>query len=423
LDFSLFMPEKDLFSEKQDQFRKIADDLGLGKEIIERLEVPERVLQFQIPVLMKNGKVKVFSGFRSQHNNTLGPYKGGIRFHPQVSASEVSALAMIMTWKCALAGIPFGGGKGGVIVNPFELETEELERLSRGYVRGVFPIIGPEVDIPAPDVNTNAKIMSWMADEYSKLSKKDCPASFTGKPKGCWGLEGREEATGFGGVVILEKLREKMGFDPKETTIAIQGFGNVGSNFAKLAFEKGYRILALSECEGGVVVEKGLNPNETLRCREEKGKIAGCYCVGSVCDLNLGRNISNEELLEMDVDILVLAAVENVISSSNAKKIKAKYIIEMANAPTTNDAEKMVKAMVVPDILANSGGVVASYLEWLQCKEKKVWEKNKSLKEISKILSKAFDNVWDQSKNNLREAAYRLAALKVSEALKKKGCQ
>jgi len=419
------MKNKKFFLDSQKQLKKIADILKIESEILQELEEPHRVIKFQIPVLMDNGKKKIFSGFRVQHNNALGPYKGGIRFHPDISEDEIKTLAMLMTWKCALVGLPFGGGKGGVIVEPRKLSRGELERLSRGYVQRVFPLIGPDTDIPAPDINTNPQIMAWMTDEYSKLKGEDSPAAFTGKPKDPWGLEGREEATGYGGVIILKKLQQIFGFKPKETTIAIQGFGNVGSNFAHFAFQEGYKIIALSEEEGGIYVSEGLNPEETLRCREQKGKIAECYCVGSVCDLNFGKQITNEELLEMEVDVLVPAAVENVITEKNAPKIKAKYIIEMANSPVTPQAEVILEKkgiISVPDILANAGGVIASYFEWLQSKEKKKWEKEKVFKELSKILERAFDTVWDLSKKekiNLRKAAYLLAIERVAKAMKK----
>jgi len=419
------MGQKSFFSDCQKQLREIASQLKLGPEILQELEEPHRIIKFQIPVLMDNGEKKIFFGFRSQHNNALGPYKGGIRYHPNVSEDEIKALSMLMTWKCSLVGLPFGGAKGGVIVNPKELTQKELENLSRGYVKEVFPLIGPEKDIPAPDVNTDPQIMAWMVDEYSKLKGKETPAAFTGKPLEMWGLEGRSEATGYGGVVILKKLQEIFGFKPEKTTLAIQGFGNVGSNFARFAALSGYKIVAVSEAEGGIYVEEGLNPEEVLRCRERKGKIAGCYCVGSVCDSSYGRQITNKELLEMEVDILVPAAVENVITKDNAQKIKAKYIIEMANGPVTPEAQEILEKrgiISVPDFLANAGGVVASYFEWLQSKEKRRWKKEETFKGLAKKLGQAFEKVWalsQREKINLRKAAYLLAIEKVAKAIKK----
>ena len=419
------MTQKSFFSDCQKQLREIASQLKLEPEILQELEEPHRIIKFQIPVLMDNGEKKIFFGFRSQHNNALGPYKGGIRYHPNVSEDEIKALSMLMTWKCSLVGLPFGGAKGGVIVNPKELTQKELENLSRGYVKEVFPLIGPEKDIPAPDVNTNPQIMAWMVDEYSKLKGKETPAAFTGKPLEMWGLEGRSEATGYGGVVILKKLQEIFDFKPEKTTLAIQGFGNVGSNFARFAALSGYKIVAVSEAEGGIYVEEGLNPEEVLRCRERKGKIAGCYCVGSVCDSSYGRQITNKELLEMEVDILVPAAVENVITKDNAQKIKAKYIIEMANGPVTPEAQEILEKrgiISVPDFLANAGGVVASYFEWLQSKEKRRWKKGETFEKLAKKLGQAFEKVWalsQREKINLRKAAYLLAIEKVAKAIKK----
>ncbi len=418
------MPEE-FFLQTQKQFREIAKFLNLRDEIVQRLKEPERALKFQIPVRMDNGKTKIFFGFRSQHNNSLGPYKGGIRYHPNVSENGIKALSMLMTWKCSLVGLPFGGGKGGVIVNPLKLSKNELERLSRGYVNKIFPLIGPDIDIPAPDVNTNAQIMAWMVDEYSKLKGKDSPAAFTGKPKDLWGIEGRDEATGYGGVVILEKLSKTFDLKAEKTTLAIQGFGNVGYYFSYFAFKKGFKIISISETEGGIYVAKGLNPEETLKCKEAKGKIAGCYCAGSVCDTSFGEKITNKELLQMPVDILVPAAVENVINKKNAPKIKAKYIIEMANGPVTSEALSILdkrKVLSVPDILVNAGGVAVSYFEWLQSKEKKRWQKREVLNKLSKTLEKAFDEVWSLSKKeniNLRKAAYLLAIDRVAKAIKK----
>jgi len=419
------MANQRFFLDTKRQFQEIAQILKLTPEIIQELEEPQRVIKFQIPVKMDDGKIKIFFGFRSQHNNTLGPYKGGIRFHPEVSEDEIKALSMLMTWKCSLTGLPFGGGKGGVIVEPRKLSQRELEQLSRGYVRGIFPWIGPDIDIAAPDMNTNAQIMAWMTDEYSKMKGEDSPAAFTGKPLEMWGLSGRNEATGYGGVIILKKLVESFGLKPQNTTLAIQGFGNVGSNFAHFACQEGFKILAISEADGGVYVERGLDPEATMRCRETKGKISGCYCAASVCDLKLGREVSNEELLEMEVDVLIPAAVEDVLTKENAPKVRAKFIVEMANGPITLEAEALLEKkgiITIPDILVNSGGVIASYFEWLQSKEKKKWDKEKVFQELSKILVESFERVWDfahKEKISLRKAAEILAVERVAKAMKK----
>jgi len=411
------MEKQKFFLNCQKQFLDTANKLNLKTEIIEELKEPQRIIKFQIPIKTDNGKKKVFFGFRSQHNNALGPYKGGIRFHQNVSEDEVKALSMLMTWKCSLLNLPFGGGKGGIIVNPKELSKKELEKLSRGYVKAIFPFLGENIDIPAPDVNTNAQIMEWMIDEYFKLTGKKSFAAFTGKPLNLWGLEGREEATGYGGVVILKKLANSFKLNPQKTTIAIQGFGNVGSNFAYFAQKEGYKIIAVSEVDNGIFKEGGLNIEEILECKKRTGKI-------SICIKNFDKEIKNKQLLELNVDVLVLAAVENVISKNNAEKIKGKYIIEMANGPITPDAEGILekrKIFSVPDILSNSGGVVASYFEWIQSKEKKRWKKEKTFVELSKKLSKSFDEVFFLSKKkkiNLREASYILSVDKVAKSIK-----
>ncbi len=418
------MNKQSFFSHTKKQLKEIAEVLKLKPSVFQRLEKPDRMIKFEIPVKMDNGEIEKFNGYRCQHNNILGPYKGGIRFSPDVSEDEIKALAMLMTWKCSLVGLPFGGAKGGIKVDPFKLSPRELEELSRGYVREVFSWIGPDKDIPAPDINTNPQIMAWMTDEYSKKIGKFTPAAFTGKPLDLWGIKGRKEATGYGGVVILKELTKKIGLNPKKTTLAIQGFGNVGYYFADNAHKEGYKILAVSEQEGGAYVKNGLNPEKTLKCKEEKGSITKCYCWKNICDLRFGKMVINEELLEMDVDILVPAAVEGIITKKNAPKIKAKYIIEMANGPITPEAEEILEkkgVKIIPDILANSGGVIASYFEWLQSRQKKKWEKEKVLKELSKILEKSFDKIWDLAKEkniSHRKAACILAVERIVGVMK-----
>ncbi len=414
------------FSDIQKQLKQAVKILKIEPWIFAELKQPHRLVKFEIPVLMDNGETKIFLGFRCQHNNALGPYKGGVRFHPELCEQEVKVLAMLMTWKCALVNLPFGGAKGGVIVDPCKLSEQELKRLSQGYVQGIFPYIGPEIDIPAPDINTNPQIMAWMVEEYSKLKGKFTPGAFTGKPEELQGLKGRLEATGYGGVVVLEQMRKKLGLKPEEMSVAVQGFGNVGSNFARFAFQKGYKILAVSERQGGIFVGQGLNPEKTLDCLAEKGKIAGCYCVGSVCDLSYGRQITNKELLEIEVDVLAPAAIENVITKENAGKIRAKYIIAMANGPITAEAQEILEKrdiLIVPDILANAGGVIASYFEWLQAKQRILWAREKTYQEMAKILEKSFEEVWSlaKAKNvSLKQAANLIAVNRVAKAIRSK---
>ena len=425
------------------QLEIVRQYLDIEDRVFKRLKKHDRVIVKDLKVKMDNGSKKTFKAYRAQHNNARGPYKGGIRFHPQVSEDEVKALSMWMTWKCSVVGLPYGGSKGGVTVDPKKLSEGELEKLSRAYVRAMAPYFGPQKDVPAPDVNTNAQVMSWMIDEYIKVRSKESGvrsqdqdklrATFTGKPVEEGGSLGRTEATGMGGFYVLEQLAKKLGLKPEETTVAVQGFGNVGYWFAYLAQRAGFKVIAASDSKGGVWVPEGLNPEKTLECKREKGEIAGCYCVGSVCDLKKGRPISNEKLLELDVDILVPAALEGVITKKNAGKIKAKAIIEMANGPVTPEADKILakKGIVsVPDILANAGGVTVSYFEWEQNLKGEKWSKKKVFGELKKVMGKAFESVWQryddppslklrrgEAKVDMRMAAYTLAVERVVESV------
>ncbi len=394
----------------QDLIKKTGQKLNLNQEEINSLIQPDRVIEVKISVEMDNGKLKTFIGFRSQHNNVLGPYKGGIRFHPEVSREEVIALSILMTLKCAANHLPFGGGKGGVIVSPKELSEKELEKLSRGYAKTITPFIGEDIDIPAPDVNTDSKIMSWMLDEYEKTVGKKSPATFTGKPIEFGGSLGRNEATGRGGVIVMENLIKSLSKDYK--TIAVQGFGNVGYYFAKIAFEKKYKIVAISDSKGGIYNENGLNPNEVLKIKKETDKVT---------DFKKGKIISNEKLLELPVDILVPAALENVINIENVNKIQAKVIIEMANSPITEEAYPVLEKkgiVIAPDIIANAGGVIVSYFEWLQNKSNEKWSEDKINQKLEEQLQKAFKEAFKTSlefQTNLKEAAFISALLKLKE--------
>ncbi len=442
------------------------------KQLEEKLQIlhePERILDVMIPVKMDDGSTKSFHGFRVQYNNALGPYKGGIRYHPQVTIEEVKALAFWMTIKCAVAGIPYGGGKGGVIVDPKKLSQGELEMLSREYVRAIADCIGPDKDVPAPDVNTNSSIMSWMLDEYikyqnlnikntyqiSNISKKlemINRAAFTGKPLNNGGSEGREEATGKGGLYVLNAAISKyksqitnsklqtnsksqtsnskhLDFGtwylefPQPLTVAVQGFGNVGFNMAKFLGEEGFKIVAVSDSRGGIFVPDGLNPKLTLDCKHKNGYLAGCYCVGSVCDLKKGKPITNEELLELPVDILIPAALENQITKANAHKIKAKIIMEMANGPIDPDADEIFfkrNIPVIPDVLANSGGVTVSYFEWYQNIKGLHWTKDEVNKKLKIYMEKALNNIWETKekyKTYFRKAAFVYALERIMEKM------
>lgn len=407
----------------QQLIKKTASRVGLQEEEIKQLIEPERSFEFNFPVKMDDGAKKVFKGFRIQHNSALGPYKGGIRFHHGVSREEVQALATLMSIKCAVAGIPYGGGKGGVVVDPKTLSKNELEQISRGFAAKIAPIIGPDVDIPAPDVNTNPQIMEWMQDEYEKTVGHKSPAAFTGKPVEKGGSLGRTEATGRGGVIILKALLAKLSSEQAEKgtleTVAVQGFGNVGYYFAKLAGKEKMKVVAVSDSKGGVYVEDGLDVEATLTCKKEKGSVAGCYCKGSVCDIKFGKTVMNEELLELPVDILVPSALENVINAENMQKIKARVIVEMANGPITEEAYEYLSnkgVIIIPDVLANSGGVSVSYLEWVQGKAGYWWTESEVNAKLEALMEAAFHKIWMRSQEEkipLKQAAFEVAIQRI----------
>lgn len=389
-------------------------------DILTRLQEPNNILEFEVPV---GGKK--FQAWRVQHNNALGPYKGGIRFHPDSNLDEVKALASLMTWKTSLMGLSYGGAKGAVKVDPRALSAQELEELSRGYVRAIWQEIGPQKDVPAPDVGTNAQIIDWMADEYSKLVGHWEPAAFTGKSVEKGGSQGREVATGFGGYVIL---REYLNLVPSAyslvPSVAIQGFGNVGSNIAKILYEHGFKVVAISDSKGALYEEEGIDIKKVADVKEKTGIIerARCYAVSphdEPC-----RQFTNEELLELPVDILIPAALESVITKDNADKIKAKVVIEMANGPVTPEAEEILTKRgieIIPDILANGGGVVGSYFEWVQSLDQKYWGEEEVLKKIDEKLTEAFQRVAEarnEYKTTWRLAAYIRALNRVVEAIK-----
>lgn len=391
-----------------------AKEKKLRREILTVLEYPQRVLEVCLPVRMDDGRIKIFSGVRSQHNNTLGPYKGGVRYHPQVSVDEVKALALWMSIKCAVAGLPFGGGKGGVAVDPKQLSKGELERLTRAYTRAITPVIGPHADIPGPDVNTNETIMYWIAHEYSKLVGKWTPAVATGKPLDHDGSEGRLSATAQGALYVFQLMAEKQKLKPN-ATVAIQGFGNAGYFMAKFLHESGYRIVAVSDSQGAVYVQDGLDPEATLTCKQEKGTVAGCYCKGSVCDIRIGKTIKAEELLSLPVDVLIPAALENAIHEENASWVQAKLVFELANGPTAPEADRVLEqrgVTVVPDILTNTGGVTVSYFEWLQNMKGEKWSKDRVSQELHMYMRQAFERVWQTRlaySVDLRTAAFLTA--------------
>lgn len=415
------------------QLKKAASGAGIDENFIDLLSLPERTITVTIPLKKDSGQIKMMKGYRVQYNNLLGPYKGGLRFHPKVDMDEVSALGFWMMIKNAIADVPFGGGKGGIEVDPKNLSQTELERLTREFTKKLALNIGPTQDVPAPDVNTNSKIMDWIADEYVKqlkvnngqlkINENKMKAVVTGKSVGKGGSLGREQATGLGGFFIIEQLVKKLGLK-KPLTVAIQGFGNVGSNFAEILFKNGYKVVALSDVKGGIFDSKGIGFNVTMvkQCRLEKGVLAGCYCIGSVCDIarKYEGTIANEDLLKLPVDILIPAALENVITKKNAKDIQAKIVFEMANGPTTYEADQILSKkniLVVPDVLANSGGVTVSYFEWYQNMHGEDWSLEKVNSKLKEKMEDAFEEIWkihQEKRVSYRIAAYILALRRLS---------
>ncbi|MEM1524694.1 MAG: Glu/Leu/Phe/Val dehydrogenase [Nitrososphaerales archaeon] len=397
------------------QLEIAAEILKLNPEIHERLKYPERSLTVSIPVKMDNGQVKTFIGYRVQHNSARGPYKGGIRYHPDVTLEEVKALAMWMTWKCAVVDIPYGGAKGGVICNPKEMSLSEKERLTRRYTIAIAPIIGPYQDIPAPDVYTDAQTMAWIMDTYSQLKGYREPGVVTGKPVNCGGLLGREQSTGRGVALCVREATKVLGIKFKNATVAIQGYGNVGVYAALILKEMGAKIIAVSDSKGGIYSKSGIDPKAALSHKQKTGSVVGL----AGCE-----TISNEELLTIECDILIPAALENVITKSNASNIKAKAIVEGANGPTTTEADEILnanKVLVVPDILANAGGVTVSYFEWIQNLTRESWSEETVNKKLEEKIVNAFYQVykWSQElKRPMRLAALALAVNRVAEAMK-----
>ncbi|MCD6371910.1 MAG: Glu/Leu/Phe/Val dehydrogenase [Candidatus Aenigmarchaeota archaeon] len=402
-----------VFEECVKRIEEVCKIIEIEEEIKKLLLSPKRVVKVSIPVKMNNGKVEVFEGLRVLFNDARGPGKGGIRFSENVNEDEVKALAFWMTIKNAVVNLPYGGAKGGVKVNPKKLSEGELERLSREYIRAIADVIGEDIDIPAPDVGTNQKIMAWMMDEFEIIKRKHEPGVITAKPIPIGGSYLRKISTSLGGFFVLEEAMKVFGIGGK--TVAIQGVGNVGGNLARIMYERRYKIVAISDSKGGIYDKNGLNIEEVLKVKKESG---------SVVNYEKAKKITNKELLELDVDILVPAAVENVITKENADKIKAKMILELANGPTTYEADKILNErgiIVLPDILANAGGVTVSYLEWVQNKQGYYWKEKEVKEKLGNIMISAFKDVKEISENystNLRNAAYILAIERIVEAIK-----
>ena len=402
-----------------EQLDEAAKLIKLDNGMHKILAHPKRVLTVSVPVRMDNGEIAVFTGFRSQHNDARGPYKGGIRYHPQVTLDEVKALSMWMTWKCAIAEIPYGGGKGGIICNPKEMSEGELERMTRRYAYAISDIIGPHTDIPAPDVYTGGKEMAWIMDTYSALKGNFVqPELITGKPLPIGGSLGRNEATGRGLSFTVREAAKKLKINLKTATVAVQGFGNAGQFAAQLIEEQGAKIIAVSDSQGGVYNKNGLQVG-TLRKHKEK--------TGSVVGFPGAKSISNEDLLETECTILIPAALENQITKKNAGKIGAKIMAEAANGPTIPEADDILyknKVLVIPDVLANGGGVTVSYFEWLQNLRREYWSENDVNERLDRNITKAFLDVYETHEKygvNMRKASTLLAVNRVVEALKIRG--
>ena len=382
-------------------------------ELIARLREPNRDIRISIPVKMDDGSMKIFEGYRVQYNNALGPYKGGIRYHPDTEINEVKALAFWMTLKCAVVGIPMGGGKGGITVEPKSLSKGELERLSRGWARGLSDVLGPYKDVPAPDVNTNGEIMAWMVDEFEKITGDKTHAAFTGKPIEKGGSEGRGPATGLGGFFVFDALRAEVRL-PQKCKVVIQGFGNVGGNAARIFEENGHTVMAVSDSSGGIFKSDGLNFKQVEAHKKS---------TGSLKDFPGAKNVSNEELLSLPCDLLVPAAFENVITDTNADKIQAKAILELANGPLTPEADEILfkkNIIVIPDILANSGGVTVSCFEWEQNLKNEHWAEKEVFEKLKKIMedaAKAVSQKAQESKTSLRMGAFVLALERIQKKI------
>jgi glutamate dehydrogenase (NAD(P)+) len=407
-----------IFNAMLQEFDGAARLLGLDPGIWKILTNPKRQIIVSCPIQMDNGEIEVFTGYRVQYNITLGPAKGGIRYHPDVSLDEVTALAAWMTWKCAVAHIPFGGGKGGIICDPTRMSRRELESLTRRYVAEIIDAIGPEKDVPAPDVNTNDQVMAWIMDTYSMHVGHTSTAVVTGKPIEMGGSLGRREATGRGVMIVTREAAKHLGLDIKQATVAVQGFGNVGSVSADLLAKIGAKIVAVTDWEGGVQNPKGLDIPQMIEYSKQHKTIDG---------FPGGDPIENDQLFSLDVDVLVPAALENQITEENESTIKAKIVAEGANGPTTPDAHRMLHErgiFVIPDILANAGGVTTSYFEWVQDRHGYFWEEQEVNKRLEAKMMEAFHDVLQTSikyKTDMRTAAYIVAINRVATVTKMRG--
>ncbi len=412
-----------LFKETIARLDHAASFLDIDADAIEKLKHSNACLVVNIPLRMDNGELKIFEGFRVQHENSRGPCKGGVRYHPSVNLEEVQGLAFLMSIKCAIANLPFGGGKGGINVHPKDLTPRELERLTRQFIELIADFIGPDRDILAPDLYTTPRIMSWIMDEYSTIVRHACPAIVTGKPIPLNGSQGRDTATGRGAYCCIKEIEKKRGWSPENIRVAIQGFGNAAQPVAKLLSEDGYKIVAVSDSKGGIYNPKGLNIDDLIQKKKQKESVHEVYCKKSVCELEDISRISNEDLLTLDVDLLIPAAIEDQITKDNADQIKAKVIVEVANGPTTREADKILNQkniLVVPDVLANAGGVIVSYFEWTQNKSGYYWSLETIHQDLECTIRSECRNVcqiMDEHDTDMRNAAYIHALNRYYEAI------
>lgn len=416
-----------LFSDASQRLDKALKYVSVSEDSLHRLKYPKASLNVSIPVRMDDGSLKVFQGYRVRYDDTRGPGKGGVRYHPNVSMDEVQSLAFWMTFKCALLNLPFGGAKGGITLNPKELSRQELERLSRGYIDAIADFIGPDIDILAPDVYTNSTIMGWMMDQYSIIQRKISPAVVTGKPLMLGGSQGRDTATARGAFYAINTILAKFDCICEQTTVAIQGFGKVGAALAELLSQVGYKVVAVSDSHGGIYSKKGLDILSIRHHKNDHRRLRDIYCRDTVCDLTEQEIISNEDLLKLDVDVLIPAALEKQITSENAAQIQAKYIFEVANGPITSAADTILEAKgiyVFPDILINAGGVTVSYFEWVQNRSGLYWtleEVNQRLKDRIVTETEKTWNLAQELAISMRTAAYVHSLNRLGEALDAKG--
>ncbi len=416
-----------LFKDASRRLEKALKYVNLSEDTTERLKYPRSSLMVSIPVRMDDGSLQMFPGYRVQYDNTRGPTKGGVRYHPNVSLDEVTSLAFWMTFKCAVLSLPFGGAKGGITVNPKALSPLELERLTRGYIDAIADFIGPDVDIPAPDVYTNQMIMGWMMDQYSIIRRQLSPGVVTGKPITLGGSLGRDTATATGAFFVIENLMAKFSQSHNQTTVAVQGFGNAGSVVAQLLSQVGYKVVAVSDSRGGIYSKNGLDIPSIRQFKEANKSVKAVYCEGSVCNIVEHETITNEELLTLDVDILIPAALENQITSKNAKDIKAKYIFELANGPITSEADQILEERgiyVFPDILVNAGGVTVSYFEWVQNRSGLYWTLEEVNQRLKQKMIEETERIWQLVQEfsvSMRTAAYIHGLNRLGEAINAKG--